>query len=358
MRLVATLAGVLCVMCLASAAELCPAGLSQLQAQARLDSATVLRYTPGVYAIALGESRASLTEAKNNAKLELVKLLNSQITSVLHVIEKNGAAQWAQTETKVESSFDQMPLLRSDPDLVCQGAQGFIAEAHLKLEDYLMPLKMAYEDSAKPFRASLEQALAAKDKERFNAAYTRAARLQKAVVSRGKYLMAVLAEASRGQSMDIAAVLQKNPLPEFERDMAMWDKVSASKEAKVGAIQVGIVNNSSASHFTPPLTDALANMGVAVASGKIVDYQLILDEKESGYEGNFGGVFTCEVEAKVELRNAKGKVLGSKPLRSKDWKLASVGDSSEVCGEAWAKVDPGTVEQLLKPLLGAYVPIR
>jgi hypothetical protein len=339
-------------------AELCPeANLTQTGAQSRLDSATVLLYSPGVYAVAYGSSPKDLTEAKNKAKLELIKQLNSRITFVLQVIDSSKKGEWSQEKVAVEASFDQMPLVRSDANLVCKGGNLYWAEAHLKMDDYVVPLKQSYEDSAQVFRVAIQQAMDAKDKAHFNTAWTRASRMHKSVVASGKYLMAVLAEASRGRSYDISAVLDKGPFPPFIADMKLWQLAVGKKETNVNNVQLAIVPQGPVARILPLLTTSLAGMGITVSAANDSEYKLTLSATESGYDGAYGGLFTCEVTAPVELR-AKNKSLGKKILRSGDWKVTAADDSTVVCDEAWSKVTPEQLEKQIKPFLGSYLPLQ
>lgn len=341
------------------AAPLCESALTQLEATHRLDSATSIRYTPGVYATEMGTSSKSTVDAQRAARMRLVEKLNSRIQQVMEVIDQKQGSK-SKTTTKVTSSFDQSPLLRSDADLVCKGDKLYFAEAHLKMADYIAPLRRQYEDSAKVFRTALAQATKAreaKDEAREQTNWTRASRLYDYILTQGRYLLALLAESSRGESYDIAAVLDASPFPEFTGDLALWDKAVSEKESKVNALTFRLHKISGSNAVLPVLTSALANMGLTVDTATDA-YELRIQGIESGYEGSFGGVYRCDVEIKAELRNSQNKVLGVRTLRDKTWKISTVGDSTEVCEEVWSGMESSILERELKPLLKAYIPVQ
>jgi hypothetical protein len=336
----------------------CPINADRTTAWRGVDSLALLRYPNGTYLYALGESFKGLPEAQNAAKAELVKNISGRITFMLKKVQKGELAHEA-SELSQTAHFDQMPLLHSDHDLVCKGGSGWIAESHIRLQDYSDILKRAYQDSAELFRVNAEQALIAKDAKSFASSWTRAKRLHPTLVSRGLFLVAILADASRGQSVDIAAVLDKTSYPPFFKDAELWQKVMAERESRLRDASVTLAPESSARPFSAPVANMLSAKGVLLKDvGKGATYTLALKGQELAHESAYGSVWTCTVQGSAELTDPKGTVLGKAKLRDESWKDFASGDSTEACNKAWTKMgNSDELAQILMPLFGSFVPV-
>ncbi len=319
----------------------CPSDLNHNRAWRALDSLTDLRYPQGQFLWVLGESNRSVGDAQQVARMELVKRIAGKVKIELEKGKVGGLKSEAE-HIRETANFDQMALLHNDADLICASKQSWIAEAHLRLEDYAILLKRAYEDSATVFRNRLQTALQAKDPQTFASAWLRAKSLQGVVAERGLYLSALLADASRGYPVDISAELGKAPFPPFVQDMQLWDRVQAAREQRLQQASVSLQLGPGATLLATPVRNALLSLGVVFKEGKEGQntvYKLRLQGDESGFESSYGSIWSCEVKGNLELLNAKNKPVGNKvPLQDEEWRETALRDSTLACQKAWGKM--------------------
>jgi len=341
----------------ASDAWQCPAKADRGSAFKAVDSLTQLRYQDGPFISALGESFQSPIEAQSNAKTELVKKISSKITVTIQKATQHGIVD--ESSQLIQSAhFDQMALLHSDADLVCTGANAWIAESHLRLQDYSDILKRAYEDSAALFRANAEQALKASDTKAFTSSWVRAKHLQPVVAARGLYLVAILADATRGQSVDISAQLDKTSFPPFFKDMGLWQNVLTEREKRLRSASISLAPQSSAKPFSATVASILSRKGIVLQGASKATYSLALSGEESAFESAYGSVWTCKVRGTAELLTPKGMSVGKVPLRDDAWKDFASADSSAACTKAWAKMsESDELSALLLSLFTSIVPV-
>lgn len=339
----------------------CTSDLNHNRAWRALDSLTDLRYPQGQFLWVLGESNRSVGEAQQVARLELVKRIAGKVKIELER-GKVGKLKNESEHIKETANFDQMALLHNDADLVCQSKQAWIAEAHLRLEDYAILLKRAYEDSATVFRNRIATALQAKDPQTFASAWIRAKSLQNVVAERGLYLSALLADASRGYPVNISAEQGKAPFPPFVQDMQQWDRVQAAREQRLQQASVSLQLGAGATLLGTHVRNSLSSLGVVLKEGKEGQnsvYKLRLQGEELGFESSYGSIWNCEVKGTLELLNAKNKPIGNKVnLQDEEWKDYAPRDSTRACQKAWAKMaESETLIEKMRTLFRSIAPI-
>jgi len=334
----------------------CPAKGDKTYIWKALDSLKQMRYPNGPYITALGESSVGLGQAMEAARLELTKKISGEITFRLQSVKKGAFAEEA-SELVQTAHFDQVSLLHSDEDLVCNAGSSWVAEAHLRLQDYADILKRAYQDSASSFRVNAQQALKAKDVKSFTTSWQRAKRLQPLVATQGLYLTALLADASRGMSVDLTQVLDKTPFPPFFEDMKLWESVGAERENRLRAASIGVNASPGAQGYSADVANLLSSKGI-VLTGTGASFHLNLDGSESGFESAYGSIWTCNVQGSADLIGPGKKSLGKVKLRDETWKDYASGDSTEACTKAWRKMgESEELGELLIPLFGSIVPL-
>ena len=328
----------------------CPAGLDRDGIWSALQGQVELRYRSGPYLTSLGESGNGPTDAQEAARLALVKAVSGKITYTLQRLQKGSLAQEASSLTQ-SANFDQLALLHADPDLLCNANGNWIAEAHLRVEDYSGYLKNLYRDSAEHFRASVAQALKTDDVQAFTVSWRKAKRLHPAMVQKGLYLGSLLADASRGGSVDISAVLDKESFPEFNQDMALWQKMLAKRGDYMNAASVTLGESPTASGYSAAAIDVLNRRNIAHGSAKS-PYVLRLTGQESCEESAYGSLWGCEVSGTAELVSALGKTIGKVDLRDESWKEFAPRDSALACSKAWKKM--AASDELAQKLLTLF----
>jgi hypothetical protein len=327
-----------------------PDPLEEAESQARL------HYPEDLYFHAVGVSKTGSQEAQAEAREEVAGQVSSSIRSTLTSLvqeeerggRRDGSARTVLEETR-ETSFDQAQLIRCEP--AHKTRDGWLAVAWLSRTDALHAMEVAYEDTARRFRASAREALGAEDVATFTPAWREAVRLGAWLRREGVPFVSIAGLPITPRTMG-----PKHPhAPQFPADMALLDRLDSARTGLLSRQRVALGMEDVPAYRTRAgeLVRA-AGLRLAVGGG---DWRLSLRWEKEESESPYGEIDRCRLTPTVVLGSGTGLEFVSSLVTSSAGEAFKVRDPKGACAQARDRIDPVPLDSALAALLRTAFPL-